>query len=148
MIEKFRPEDFKTEFKAVGCLLEYDARVLFLQRSDDAKVEPGKWGHPAGKVEVLDDCLESAVLREVREETGLDLEREGLFHWGVMYVRYPEFDFEYHVYRCNLNPLGSEPEVRLSKEHKGKVWETVDRAISSLDLMRDEATCLKMVYGL
>jgi len=143
-----KPENFEPEFKAAGCFLEYDARLLFLQKRDDARVEPGRWGHPAGKVKVSDDCIDSAVLREINEETGLELGKEDLFSWGLMCIRYPEFDFDYHVYRCNLNHLGQKPKIRIDvNEHQAYAWKTFDEA-RTMDLMRDEWDCLRKVYGL
>ena len=42
-------------------------RVLFIRRSDN-----GKWGMPAGGIELRETVLE-ALRREVKEETGLDV---------------------------------------------------------------------------
>ena len=64
-------------------------KVLLIKRSDDAEAEPGKWALPGGfhdtnakKGEEWKDDKESsleAAKREVKEETGLDVDRiEGL----------------------------------------------------------------------
>jgi ADP-ribose pyrophosphatase YjhB (NUDIX family) len=61
----------------VTCVLaESDGRILFVLR----KYEPGagKWCLPAGFVEAGEQPEESAV-REVKEETGLDVEIEGVY---------------------------------------------------------------------
>lgn len=54
-----------------GVLIEKDGNLLLLQRS----YQPwkGSWNLPAGYVEV-DETPEQAAVREVREETGLEVE--------------------------------------------------------------------------
>jgi ADP-ribose pyrophosphatase YjhB (NUDIX family) len=52
----------------VAAVIFRDARVL-LQRRDDN----GRWGLPGGSVEP-GESVRTAVIREVREETGLDVE--------------------------------------------------------------------------
>ena len=46
-------------------------RVLIVQRSMRERFLPGVWGLPCGKVD-QGESVEEAVLRELREETGLD----------------------------------------------------------------------------
>ena len=56
-----------------GILVDRDRRVLLQRRSDS-----GHWGLPAGVVDVGDSVLD-ALAKEVREETGLTVERAELF---------------------------------------------------------------------
>jgi mutator protein MutT len=55
----------------VGAVIVADGRVVLIRR----KYEPlaGTWSLPGGSVE-LGETLETAVAREMREETGLDVE--------------------------------------------------------------------------
>lgn len=55
----------------VGAVIVVDGRVVLIRR----KYEPlaGHWSLPGGSVE-LGETLEAAVAREMREETGLDIE--------------------------------------------------------------------------
>jgi len=41
--------------------------ILFIRRSDD-----GSWGMPAGSIEI-NDSISDCLIREVREETGLEV---------------------------------------------------------------------------
>jgi len=60
----------------VSALVLKDGKVLLVKRG----MEPGKglWSLPGGLVEV-GERLEEAVLRELKEETGVDGEVKGLF---------------------------------------------------------------------
>lgn len=54
--------------------------VLLLQRA----ARPDFWQSVTGSLERLDEPLEEAALREVREETGIDASRERLLRWNVI----------------------------------------------------------------
>ena len=55
---------------AGGCLFNQEGKVLLQKRGDS-----GKWGFPGGAVE-LGETPEQAAVRELKEETGLDVEIE------------------------------------------------------------------------
>lgn len=54
----------------VGAIPIRNDAVLLLQRSERETFMPGVWGLPCGKIDFGED-LRDAVLRELREETGL-----------------------------------------------------------------------------
>lgn len=61
----------------VGVLVEHDGRVLLVKRGrEPAK---GQWALPGGKVKFKED-LKTAAQREMREETGLDVEAGDVFY--------------------------------------------------------------------
>jgi 8-oxo-dGTP diphosphatase len=68
---------YRNPAPAAGVLLVEDGRVLLVRR----KFEPrrGLWSIPAGFLEFDEDITECAI-REMKEETNLDVELDGLFN--------------------------------------------------------------------
>jgi ADP-ribose pyrophosphatase YjhB (NUDIX family) len=62
---------FKNPFPGAVVLVEKDGQVLLGKRS--GSYATGKWGLPQGFIEFDEDYL-TAAIREVKEETGLDVE--------------------------------------------------------------------------
>ena len=67
----------KIILNCAGALIVRDGRILFQRRTDN-----GKWGLIGGLVE-MNETYEDAALREIREETGLEVQLDsflGIFH--------------------------------------------------------------------
>ena len=78
-IKSIRPKlgHQKIILNAANAVISREGRILLQRRSDN-----GGWGLPGGILE-LDETYEEAAVREVREETGLDVRLTsflGLFH--------------------------------------------------------------------
>ena len=58
---------------AVAVIRRNDGRILLLKRREDEKVYPGFYTFPGGKVEG-NETISQALVKEVKEEAGLDLE--------------------------------------------------------------------------
>jgi dihydroneopterin triphosphate diphosphatase len=56
--------------------------VLLLERA----LRPGYWQSVTGSLDTMDEPLERAAAREVREETGIDAARGRLERWNVVYT--------------------------------------------------------------
>jgi len=54
-------------------VVDDEGRCLIIRRSDDTRWNPGKWDLPGGKPDPGEQIGE-ALLREAREETGLNIE--------------------------------------------------------------------------
>jgi mutator protein MutT len=61
---------------AVAVLIERDGKILLGRRAHNTR-SPGKWSFPAGFVE-RGEQVELAAIREVREETGLEIALDNL----------------------------------------------------------------------
>ena len=67
----------KIILNCAGAVIVRDGKILFQHRADN-----GKWGLIGGLVE-MNETYEEAALREIREETGLEVRLEsflGIFH--------------------------------------------------------------------
>jgi mutator protein MutT len=118
--------------KAVGCFLEYDGRFLILQRALGQPQE-GKWGLPAGGVE-KGETEEEAVIREVREETGIPISSEKLEFLQEMAVDYSDRTIDFFTYRARLE---SKPEIILEAQtHQAFAWVTKEECRKRSDLIK------------
>ena len=138
-----RPENFNPKVEIVGCFLSINENVLFLKRLPH-KSEGGKWGVPGGKVE-KGETADQAILREVFEETGIDLAGKLLKYFGKVYVRYPEIDFFYHMYGHDFIELKNQVVIN-PDEHAEHRWFTLSDALQ-VPLIRGEDECIYLVYG-
>lgn len=102
--------------------------VLFLRRSPKNRRFAGTWEFPGGKVDQNEE-LGLALVREVREECGLEVEISGL-------VSYADFSLEGRRLLCLLfkAQVKGGVDVTLSDEHDASVWQTLNSIDSNLIL--------------
>lgn len=81
-----------------GALVERDGRLLLQRRTTDPF--KGNWNLPAGHVESDEDPAQ-AVVREVREETGLRVVTDGLFD-AFFFDDHPKGCGVFLVYSCSV----------------------------------------------
>jgi 8-oxo-dGTP pyrophosphatase MutT (NUDIX family) len=85
------------ERRAARVLLLAGRSVLLIKGTDPARPEEGSWWlTPGGGIDA-DESLESAAVREVFEETGLQLDADAL--GPVIATRVAEFEFEHRRFR-------------------------------------------------
>ena len=145
MIYNQQPIDFIPDMEVVGCLIECNGKILLLHRQDGIKFESNKWGPPAGKINKQDNNEREAILREIKEETGLILENNNLNFHRTFYVSHLGFNFLYHYFNYPLNEI---TDITLSeREHKDFTWKTPDEALD-MPLVLDEDYCMKNYYGI
>lgn len=116
-----------------------DDRVLLLKRSPDAKTRPGCWDLPGGNVEWPKSKTDVAsghvqeLVREVREETGLQLDEPTLASLSICLA---ETYFEANQQRYTVilgwalfSPVLSEQKITLSDEHTESAWVPLTEAV-------------------
>ena len=141
MLYTKKPEWFVVGLEVVGCFVEYDGKILLLQRQA-YKSEWNLYGMPAWKIDPW-ETRDEAMKRELQEETWI-VTSDDMKYIMPTYVQYDnERNIMYHLYHT---VLWTEPEITLSTtEHKSYMWATPTEALQA-PLMPDLDTCIRLVY--
>lgn len=134
------PVDFKSGVDIATCYIRFGNELLFLKRQPH-KTQGSMWGIPGGKVD-KEMCPLRGMLREVKEETQIDLIIDQVVEFGTVYCRYPHCDFIYHMFGFLFTE--EKPEVLLnSDEHSEYAWRSFKEAFSyPVILFEDSCTFL------
>lgn len=136
------PDDFLPRAEVGGCFCESEGKLLFLLRSSH-KPQGNTWCVPGGKLE-KGETPQAAVLREVKEETGLQLAEDALTYCQKVHVRFPERDIVLHLFRAVIAVLPAELSVA-PEEHSAYRWVTFDEAVN-LPLIPGGLECLRYAF--
>ncbi len=104
-------------FAASAAIIK-DKKILLTKRSDYTKTYPNLWAFPGGRADG-DETPEQAVVREVKEEVGLDFTPKKLFAKG----RYKRRELFRFIGDWSGNIMIQEEEI---SDHG---WFTYDKAI-------------------
>lgn len=116
---------------AKAFILNPDYKILVIKRSDDAEYKPDVWEFPGGRIEE-GECLIETLKREVKEETGIDIDvGEPL---KVHKFRRLDEDITLTCFLCR-HISGS---VVLSDEHSTYEWINIDEAHSRVGHFYEE----------
>lgn len=141
MIYKIKPKGFAPKFEVVSCFVEFDEEILLLHRQSH-KSQGNTWGVPAGKVEQHEEA-QRAIIRELREETGIIARPRQMSYFLKLFVQYTEYGFIYHIFHL---PLKKKPDVVIcDAEHKAYNWLKPREALG-VELIQDLDSCIKLFY--
>ncbi|MCM3031497.1 NUDIX domain-containing protein [Niallia sp. MER 6] len=118
---------------AVKGVIVNEGRVLIVQRAKEDKIGGGTWECVGGKIEFGED-LESALLREIKEEVGLSVTVEKLLY-ATTFKTDPTRQVVILTYLCRSNSSNA----ILSKEHSSFKWATKEqlRLLLSPEIITD-----------
>ena len=111
---------------AVKGLIINDSRVLIVKRANDDEIGGGTWECVGGKIEFGED-LETALIREIKEEVGLTVTVEKILY-ATTFKTAPTRQIVILTYLCRSKNTN----VVLSKEHSEYQWATKNRLKSLL----------------
>ena len=103
-----------------------EGKILVLRRHPKSKTNPHKWELPGGKIE-KGEFFDEALIREVKEETGLDV-KVGDFCEAVQDDYPHKRTVQLIMYSKDITG-----EVKISDEHDDWMWASADE-IKSLDI--------------
>lgn len=111
-----------------GILVSPDDEILILQRANYMKQFRGLWGFAGGSIEEKDKSPKDAIIREIKEETGIELTFNEQHHMKSFDKQGHEredgsigSDTEYWLIK-----LETKPEIKLSREHQRYKWMAED----------------------
>lgn len=104
-------------------------KVLLLKRSKKELTNKNKWDLPGGHIEA-GETVEEALKREIKQETGLDVQIGPL-------LQVTEFDKAHEAFKMEKRGLrfivfSENEDVEIGKEHSDFVWLPIDEAIDKL----------------
>ena len=135
--------NFRSNTSVVTCFIEYEDTILVLKRSSKED-QPFIWGTPGGEIDPKQDVNEeSALIREVFEETGINVNVGGLCFVANRYARIPGCDYTLYIYYLKIN---EKPEIILSEEHTEAKWEHKS-TFKSLDLLKSQDEAFDIIFG-
>ncbi len=110
------PENFSVK-ASVACVLPFveNDKVLLLQRVP-SHPQGNLWTAPGGKI-LTGETPAAAAIRELQEETGIAADFDSLIDLGKFYVRYPNGDFIFHLFKISFPHLLLEVAIR-EEEHQ------------------------------
>ncbi len=124
-------------------LVEYDGKILLLQRKDDEPAWDRKWEFPGGKIEVGEDG-QAAVRREIAEETGLAIASAAFVcvHEHTWDLPERRLHVQIDCFRCAAPSSDVRIEDRAAYQ---AAWVTPEEALG-YDSLEANAAILKKIY--
>jgi 8-oxo-dGTP diphosphatase len=106
------PPNFLIKAQVAAILPLIEDKVLLLQRLP-THPQANLWCVPGGKIHATETPVHAAI-RELQEETGIVADPEALIDVGKYYVRYPNGDFVFYLFKLDLS--GNDINVRINED--------------------------------
>jgi len=136
-----QPKDFNPKVEVSACFCKVGDKILFLKRNIN-KLYGGTWALPAGKLDE-GETSSCAIISEVFEETGISMQACDVQFLKTVYVRYPEYDFVYHMFKTELQNFPKDFELN-KVEHDEFAWLTLQEGVN-FNLIPGEYECIKLL---
>lgn len=131
--------------RVVGCYLQTPTGDILLLRRRQGTMFGGTWCLPGGKCEPGESAM-CAIVREVREETGCDIDPARLKYHAEYSVQHLNRDFLYAVFSYQWY---TPPPITLAQdEHQEYRWVSLGEALVMEDLIMDLAEVTRRTFGL
>ncbi|WP_419241033.1 NUDIX hydrolase [Cardinium endosymbiont of Nabis limbatus] len=146
--DSFSINGFNPSYQVATCYMVCNGKILVLKRNSHASAG-GKWCMPGGKLE-KNETPHQAVIREVKEETGITLPPEKADFIQTICIRLftPKLDYLLHLFKGVLAPSApSDYTVTLNQEHTDYLWVDLPTA-QGLNLVAGGKEVLDLLHNL
>lgn len=111
----------------VDALLIDDDKLLILRRANYMRKFGGYWGLVGGSIDNKDKNSKEAIIREIKEETGIELSFNEKHKMKMLEKRKLDdnSDTEYWIVH-----LESTPDIKISREHSKYEWIDINKISS------------------
>ncbi len=128
-----KPTYFEPDIASAACFIKFEDKILFLKKQK-GKWSENLWGVPCGTIELNEEICE-AMQRELKEETGIELQRDKLKYLGKLFI--VQNDFVNNIHHVFYYKTTKNLDVCLSDEHSDYKW--LDKnEISSFSLIPNQ----------
>lgn len=111
----------RRQIRVVGAMLEREpGRYLITQRNRASSL-PLLWEFPGGRVNDDGEANEAALVRELKERLGIDVEVDS--QAMVTHHVYPSYDVDFRVFHCRLRDPNQAVSHQRVNDHR---WVTLD----------------------
>ena len=101
-----------------GIIISED-RILILRRANYMRKFGGYWGFVGGSIDKKDNNSKEAIIREIKEETGIELTVNEQNKMKSLDTVKHDNNSDTEYWLVNLE---SKPEIKISKEHSKYEW--------------------------
>lgn len=124
-LENYITENLSKHY--VDALLIDEDKLLILRRANYMRKFGGYWGLVGGSIDNKDKNSKEAIIREIKEETGIDLSFNEKHKMKMLEKRKLDdnSDTEYWVVH-----LESTPDIKISREHSKYEWVDINKISS------------------
>ncbi|MFA6447639.1 MAG: NUDIX domain-containing protein [Patescibacteria group bacterium] len=128
---------------AIG-IVEHEGRFLILRRLDINPMWNHKWEFPGGKIE-FGEIPEQACVREVKEETGLDINNLELLGLHTDYWHLPDKEIQVQLVIYRAAYVGGDVVLDSNEDDEYK-WVTLDEYLAMQDHLHPNINLVKALY--
>lgn len=136
-MSSFRPLELTVE-----CFVEKDGKYLMLRRHPNKRILPNVWIAPGGHQEFCEGLFHAAR-REIKEETGLEIENLRIRAVGIAHLKDISTEFCFHI----LTATWRSGELTADSSDGELVWLTPDEMLHLDNVLAELKVLIPLIFG-